>query len=280
MKSIINWEILQKLTSPPLPDLGGPGPNWDDIAPLYDRMAEMEREYTYRQIDCLDIAPTDTVLDVGCGPGRLTCALAERAKSVTALDAYPKMLDLCLVNAQARGLGNVLPLRLDWREAEPGANVAQHDIAVASRSIGMWDIEKLNNAAKKYAVIIGWANAPSIPPILAELFAGTAPGEEAGAMPGRREDRRVGYNVVWNMVYDLGADPNIRVVPDGFRRDFPDQETAYAWLRQIRPFAERYLPVFQQNLAPYLTPNDDGTVTFLRRTRSYVLWWEPVRLGG
>jgi hypothetical protein len=82
------------------------------------------------------------------------------------------------------------------------------------------------------------------------------------------------------MVYDLGADPNIRVVPDGFRKDFSDYETACAWLRQIQPFDERYLPVFQQNLAPYLTPNDDGTVTFLRRTKSYVLWWEPVRLGG
>jgi SAM-dependent methyltransferase len=42
----------------------------------------------------LAVAPTDHVLDVGCGVGRLTRVLAARAAHVTALDVSPEMLTL------------------------------------------------------------------------------------------------------------------------------------------------------------------------------------------
>ena len=32
------------------------------------------------------------------------------------------------------------------------------------------------------------------------------------------KDRRLGYNVFYNMVYDLGYDPNIKIVTDGFTK--------------------------------------------------------------
>jgi hypothetical protein len=74
----------------------------------------------------------------------------------------------------------------------------------------------------------------------------------------------------------MGADPNIRIVKDGFTKNFSGYTEAYAWLRLIRPFEDEYLPVFQNNLAPYLTEEVDGTVTFRIETKSYVLWWEPL----
>jgi len=279
MKPIINWEGLQSFIHPPMPDQGPGAPNWDHTAPMYNMMAEMERSYTYDQVNCFDTNPEDTVLDIGCGPGRVTCAMAERAKSVTALDMYPKMLEYCRANADARGLSNVTPRLLNWLDAQLGKNIEQHDIVIASRSVGMWDIRKLNAFARKYAVLICWANAPSIPPILNELFSGTS--TDTGTerrLPGWREDRRVGYNAVWNMVYDLGADPNIRIVTDGFTKDFNGYDEAYAWLRQLQPFDDAYLSVFKKNLEPYLTRKDNGTVTFRRETKTYVLWWKPVPL--
>jgi ubiquinone/menaquinone biosynthesis C-methylase UbiE len=42
----------------------------------------------------LEVAPSDRVLDVGCGIGRLTRVLATRAAHVTALDVSPEMLTL------------------------------------------------------------------------------------------------------------------------------------------------------------------------------------------
>lgn len=275
MEPIINWAVLQDILRPKFPDQLRRSVNWSDTAVMYNMMAEMERSYTYNQTDCIPVTDKDTVLDIGCGPGRISCAIAERAKSVTALDSSESMLSFCAQNAKKRNLANVHPVLMDWKEAVVGENVEQHDIVIASRSVGMQDLKKLNSFAKKYAVLVCWANAPSIPPILNILFQGTQPEQiQSRSMP--PQDRRIGYNVVWNRVYDMGADPNIRIVKDGFTKNFSGYTEAYAWLRLIRPFEDEYFPVFQNNLAPYLTEEVDGTVTFRIETKSYVLWWEPL----
>ena len=279
MKPIMNWDVLQSIVRPPMSDKAPSEPNWDRVAPMYNRMAEMEQPYTYNQINCLDTTPEDTVLDIGCGPGRITCALAERVKSVTAVDIYPEMLNYCSANVAARGLTNVNTRLLNWLDAEMDKNIERHDIVIASRSVGMSNIRKLNAFAKKYAVLICWANAPNIPSILNELFSGTSTREDSEQQFIYHEDRRIGYNAVWNMVYDLGADPNIRIVTDGFTKDFNSYDEAYTWLRQLQQFDDTFLPVFKKNLEPYLTQKNDGMVTFRRETKTYVLWWQPVPLG-
>ena len=279
MKPIIDWAALQSLLMPSMLVQGREIPNWDHIAPMYDMMAEMERVYTYNQVNCFDTDSEDTVLDIGCGPGRISCAMAERAKSVTALDLFLVMMEYCRKNATERGLNNIHTLHMDWKDAELGKNIDKHDIVIASRSVGIGDIRKLNAFAQKYVVLIAWANAPSIPPILNELFAGTNPQADDRRPPLFKEDRRVGYNATWNMVYDIGADPNIRIVTDGFTKNFDNDNAAYAWLRRLQPFDDQYLPIFQRNLEPYITHNSDGSVTFRKETRSYVLWWEPIALA-
>ena len=53
-----------------------------------------------------DFAPTDA-LDFGCGVGRLTLALAKRARSVVAVDIAPKMLAHARKNAEEAAITNV-----------------------------------------------------------------------------------------------------------------------------------------------------------------------------
>lgn len=45
-----------------------------------------------------------SLLDVGCGPGTLTCDLAGRGLAVTALEQTPDALDLCRAEADRRGV--------------------------------------------------------------------------------------------------------------------------------------------------------------------------------
>jgi SAM-dependent methyltransferase len=64
--------------------------------PEMDRFwAEGERDLNalLSQVD-LTISPTDRVLEIGCGVGRLTRVLSERAASVQALDVSERMLEL------------------------------------------------------------------------------------------------------------------------------------------------------------------------------------------
>ena len=52
--------------------------------------------------------PRDSVvLDVGCGPGDVTIAMAARVASVTALDASPGMIEAARERARRAGAGNI-----------------------------------------------------------------------------------------------------------------------------------------------------------------------------
>ena len=281
MKPIINWSELQALTMPPPPPPPKEGEKprgnmWDASADMYNMMASMEREYTYNQINCIPTTKDDTVLDIGCGPGRISVLISERVKSVTSIDTAEKMMAHCRENAKAAGAENVNVIRLDWNDKKALESLPKHDIVIASRSVGMHDMIKLNSFANKYCAIVCWANSDSIPDVLNGLFEGTS-----GAMLGPggrkarpRQDRRLGYNVMWNIAYDLGFDPNINIVTDGFTKTFKTREEAYNYLRCLRKIEDNEMPIFKKNVDKWLTENEDGTVTFRRETKSFVMCWQ------
>jgi SAM-dependent methyltransferase len=43
--------------------------------------------------DCAEVKPEDTVLDVACGPGIISCYFARRVRNVTGVDVVPAMLE-------------------------------------------------------------------------------------------------------------------------------------------------------------------------------------------
>lgn len=270
MDSLINWRELQRLFMPMPQSSPGQGNMWDANSKMYNMMADMEREYTLNQINAFETFPSDTVLDVGCGPGRITVPMAKRAKSVTALDSSPLMLEKCMENVRTAGLTNVEPLLMDWNDAVKDEKLQKHDIVICSRTEAMRDLERVSKVARRLVAVVIWANAPSIPPILDRLFAGTSGGEERRMRP---QDRRVAYNLMFNIVYDLGYEPNIHIVTDGFTKDFESPEAAYSYLGRIRDIAPGKESIFQQNVNPFLSKNAGGGVTFRIETRTAVLWW-------
>lgn len=66
-----------------------------------------------RIVEMAQAGPTDTVLDVACGPGLLACAFARVARHVTGIDTTPMMLDQAKVLQRQLGLDN-----LTWDEGE------------------------------------------------------------------------------------------------------------------------------------------------------------------
>jgi trans-aconitate 2-methyltransferase len=75
-------------------DLAGPYREWD--ASTYDRVSDPMTKWGSDVLARLELAGTETVLDVGCGTGRVTEMLLERLPRgrVVALDASSSMLEL------------------------------------------------------------------------------------------------------------------------------------------------------------------------------------------
>jgi hypothetical protein len=190
------------------------------------------------------------------------------------------MLEFCVQNVREAGLTNVTTKLLDWDEAVVGENLEEHDIIICSRTTGLKEIEKLSSFARKYVVTIIWSHGfPNIPTITGYLFEGVKLPQNR-VMPASPfpADRRFGDNLTYNMVYDLGYNPNMHVVEDGFTKDYVNRDAAYADLRRLRPeMGDDQMPVFSSNVNKFLTENKQGGVTYLSKTRTMVMWWSPER---
>ena len=231
----------------------------------------MEKEMTVLQVEAMPLEKEMRVLDLGCGCGRLTVPVAKRVKQVTALDSSKKMLSNCMDNVKHAGLNNVTGVLLDIFDAKAGQNIPVHDFAFCSRSVALWDIERISSFARKYAAIDIWANGPSIPELTAKIFEGTS--KDPITHPHPESDRRVGYNVFWNMIYDLGYEPNISILPDGFKAFYSTREEAYQDLKMLGRVDEDRMEVYKANVDRYMTEKKGGFEFFLE-TRSCIIWWE------
>ncbi len=74
------------------------------------------------------VKPDSHVVDIGCGPGRFTLALAPAAAKITAVDLSPVMLSLVRRQAREQGLRNVRTVAAPWQEAR----VAEADVLLCS----------------------------------------------------------------------------------------------------------------------------------------------------
>ena len=276
MNGLVNWvEIQKRVMRMPVMAEKDPGEFWGKSAFMYDKMSKLETDYTSNQLDTIILDAADSVLDVGCGPGRLAVPIAKRVARVTAIDASEEMLRNCKKNAQEQGLTNITTKVLDWKKAVVGKDIEKHDIVIASRSVGLSDLVKLNSAANKYVFVLSFAQSPSLKEVQMSFFEGIS--EEK--LPDVRMNRMFGYNILFNILYDLGIDPNLRVVKDGFTRDYVSRQEAYDDLRQLGEVKKEQEPIFRKNIDKYLIEQPDGGVKFLRETKTYIMWWEPHELN-
>lgn len=236
-----------------------------DWAEIYDRFAGMEEPFLQYQLNALAIEPHHSVLDLGAGSGRLALPIARIVSRVTAIDLSRPLLDRLEARAADEGLNNITTVEADWDAITPRRTIRRHDVVVASRFTGMEDLMKLDAAANERVYVLMFSG-PSTMALYRALLEGIAPPAEEHVVP------RPGFARLFNALCELGIDPNVTHLPDGFSRWYENLDAAeddFSWLG-IRP---QLRPILRQNLARFLSP-EEGGVRFLFRTRSTLIWWE------
>ena len=134
---------------------------WDEEAPYYALMNELEARGTDLEIACLPLKSEYTVLDLGCGPGRMTVPIAKKTKKVYATDFSEKMIEICRENCARSKAENVDCFVADWQNPDDDALFPEVDVIVQARwSGGCSTLEKYQKKARKYVVIIEWMKNP------------------------------------------------------------------------------------------------------------------------
>ncbi|MDO5695739.1 MAG: methyltransferase domain-containing protein [Eubacteriales bacterium] len=241
---------------------------WAEHAALYDKVAALEKHYTTYQVEAMDLRPTDTVLDLGCGVGRLCIPIARRVKEVIAVDISSDMLACAQRNAKAAGLNNITFRQCDFGEAGVLEGLPKTDITVCSRIPFLSFIRPVSERTKRMVYVTGFANAPNLMQVKNDFFWGV-PGN-----PQRQFslDRMQGYNVFFNAVYEAGYDASVILLPDGFRADYPSVEACLEDLATLGNVPEGAWHTFESNITPFLKKTEKG-VRFERKTESFLLYW-------
>jgi len=208
---------------------------WDKKAPAFaSRMRDSA--YVERFLQHLDLDPSLSVLDVGCGPGTLSVPLAGKVARVTAIDYSAKMLELLREQADQAGLGNIRTVLCAWEDDWAQHDIATYDIVIASRSL---NIRNLTGGLKKLS-----AHAAG-PIYVADRIDPSPMDADAFKAVGRPFESGPDYIYTVNILYGLGIHPRIELIEMDREQRFDSLEhalNAYTWMfKELQPDEERLL---------------------------------------
>jgi SAM-dependent methyltransferase len=219
----------------------------------------------------IPLAPTATVLDVGCGSGTLALPIARQVSAVTAIDFSAGMLTALRQMAAAADITNITTIQAGWEDDWASLAIQRHDIAIASRSLAVADLRSALQRLDDYAAELV---------IIVDRIAPTPFDPEAFAAVGRPFECGPDYIYVLNTLYSMGIHANVDIIGLDRETAFADLDEAmdsYRWMiRDMSPAEESALRL---HLAQKSRPGDDGRIVVDRgfRPQWACIWWDKKR---
>ncbi len=247
---------------------------WDKRAESFDKRINRVKDgepldkddYISKMLERIEVKPEWTVLDIGCGPGTLAIPLAQKAKSVTALDISSEMLKRLKINAEKIGLDNIQYLNSAWQDAFTGKQVKSHDVVVASRSLMSGDMK---GALSHVNAIAGQAAYVTFPivhlPFDFEVYKAI----------GRGRKKHPPFIYIYNMLFQMGIQPNVEVLYSKVKVQFPSVEEAMSDLQwRTDSFSQTEKTKLRAFLeSKFAGQKDSAVFTHEGKSQWALIWW-------
>lgn len=211
--------------------------------------------------------PQWTVLDMGCGAGTLALPMAEKVQSITAVDFSEKMLSIVREECAAKSINNIRTIHARWEDDWEQAGIGQYDVAIASRSLVVDDLQgtiaKLNAAAHRRVFIV--------------TIVGDGPHDRRAYQALGRE-LQVGPDYIYNynVLYQMGIYAKVDFIKQRIQDTYGEREEAMDSVRWMFPEITRdEEEKLESYMAEHLACRDGlWMLDYAKTVRWAVLWWE------
>lgn len=245
---------------------------WDERASDYVKRPIPDRENDLFLRDLWDrVSPGKEmeVLDIGCGAGLYTIALADHVKRAVGTDVSPRMIEGARQRGWQMGLGNVEFRVLDWSEERAAApSPGRFDIVIAHMTPAVNDcrtLERMNQCSKGHCFLVKPARRRDEIQDAAFALAGITSQKN-------QMDEAVANVFAW--LWLSGYRPEISYREEIWQDERPVEQMA-GWCigrarlhREITPFEEEKIRVFLDRKSV------DGKVTETVRTTIVTVYWK------
>jgi ubiquinone/menaquinone biosynthesis C-methylase UbiE len=248
---------------------------WQDKGPAeWDQKAKSfagrnkSTAYVDLVLSHMPLEPSFTVLDIGSGPGTLAIPMAKTVKSVTAIDYSRGMLNILEEIAREEEMDNIQTVQCAWEDDWQQKGLQPHDVAVASRSMGVKDLKaalcKINRYGKRYV-------------FLTDRIGSTPFDEGAFKAIGRSFFPGPDYIYTLNILYSMGIYPNVTILKLEQTNEYASITEAiksYSWMfHEITPKEKIAL---EKYLTEKIIHSENGRVTVRRDSPPLwaLIWWE------
>ena len=244
---------------------------WNEMAPRYAHK-QTRSGYLAQLTDLLALAPGESVLDMGCGPGVLSVPLAQQGHDIVAVDFSDGMLTKLHEAIAAAGVESRFKIyRRAWQESWDG--IPQADVAVSSRSLTTHDIAdavaKLESKAKSRVVVT--TACGEVPWIDARVE--RALGREV--TPVRLASD---FTVLLNYLLASGRLPEVRYIEVPRVPQSDDPAELKAFLAKAAEATPDEMPLLESFFAEHVVDRPGGGVMmdYTQQTRWALLCWRPL----
>lgn len=234
----------------------------------FDKIA-IKDEFHEKLIPKLILDKKDRVLDLGSGEGAVTSLIAEKVKSVMALDSSPMMLDFLKQRIQHYNLNNIDMIEMDIEDATINT-VGEYDITIASRSLmGIHEIKdtilNIQKITKKYVFLIVFGRNNWM---LEKKFYDTI---------GKKYPDFAPYDYLFNLLISLGIYPNVENFDLVGNRKYDDIEDAFTRMKwKMNELTEEEIEKIRPFLKENLNKNEeDGMLENpIDKADIVLIWWK------